>query len=383
MDWLRWLLGWLDPCNLWIYRSLRKRYISPPSWWLPLQRNLADAIEWQDQPAHPTNIYTPPTSASKLPWTSWSASQKAELDEAYREMYLWLECRARQLPIDAKGVTDRPVNLANNVAADQNRAHVQVAPEYMWKLYLAHVAFTLAAERLGLFPWRITSYSAHALRYLLDSTTMAWLAPGGFFWLGTSPSFVPAGRRDNLPATAFAPPTWLYPWLRDTGLVGTSTLDTIRRLLQWMRRNLVHFIGDASFGNMDAIWQYRGYPPISRIIGGTLDANNPGEGVRKWTAGCHGSVGFLCAVLRAANIPVQPVWICGHEAAHFITDDLYLDHGDNPYNSVVRSSPSPIDSLLIGRPTYQQWFGTNLAVNLTASAGPACANVGRAAREFV
>jgi hypothetical protein len=350
--------------------------------WLASNPNVAAAIQWQHQVADPANVYTPPSAAHKRAWARWSASEKAELDDVYREAYVWLECGAGQLPIDPNGVTDRPANQANNVANNQNRAHVQVTHAYMWKLYLAHVAFTLAAERMSLFPWSITSYSAHALRYLLDSTAMAWRAPG-FYWMGTPASRVPASRADNLPATAFGPPTWIYPWLRDTGIIGATTRETITRLLQWMRSNVLHFFGTADFGTVDAIWQYRGYPPVSRVIGGTLDPNNPSWGVRCWTAGCHGTLGFLSAVLRAANIPVQPVWICEHEAAHFITDDVYLDHGDDPYNLNVTNSPSPIDSLLIDRTTYMSWFTPDLAVNITAAAKTACSNIGRRARDFV
>ena len=98
---------------------------------------------------------------------------------------------------------------------------------------------------------------------------------------------------------------------------------------------------------------------------GTVDANYPTLGTQHWTAGCHGSVGFLSAVLRAVNIPVQPVWVCGHELAYFITEGLYLDHGDGPYNLNVKNSPSPINSLLIDEATYELWFTTDLTVNIT------------------
>ena len=75
-------------------------------------------------------------------------------------------------------------------------------------------------------------------------------------------------------------------------------------------------------------------------------------------------------MLRAVNIPVQPVWVCGHELAHFMTENLYLDHGDDPYNANVKNSNSPILSLLIDEATYTAWFTSDLTVNITDNASP-------------
>jgi hypothetical protein len=185
---------------------------------------------------------------------------------------------------------------------------VGVTPDYMWKLFIGHVGFSLALELTQRVPWSITSYSPTALRYLFDSTTMAWNLFGQYYNMGTYAGYVPAMRADNLPATAFAVPEWTYPFLTSNGLVGPTKLETIYRLLDWMRVNLSHFFGLDTYGNCFAIWQYRGYPPLSRIVSGTIDSNNPGYGSQHWTMGCHGSVGFLNAVLRVVNVPVQPVW---------------------------------------------------------------------------
>jgi hypothetical protein len=176
---------------------------------------------------------------------------------------------------------------------------------------------------------------------------------------------------------------WTYPWLQQAGLIGSTRKETIGKVLDWMRGDMWHFFGTDTFGTYNAVWQYRGYVPLSRIIGGTIDANNPSYGVQHWTAGCHGSVGFLHAVLRVLNIPVQPVWVCGHELAYFTSEKLYLDHGDDPYNAVVKAAPnSPILNLLIDEPTYQAWFTSDLTVNITDPSSPALANVGRSAAQF-
>lgn len=350
--------------------------------WLSQNANVARAIQWQFQPANPANVYAPPTAADKVIWANWTRAQKSQLIDAYNDATGWLQGGPPLSPMTNRGLTDRPRNVNPNVADDAVTTMEVVTPAYMWRLYLAHVAFSLALETRGSLPWSITRYSVAALRYLFDSTTMAWCIYLGYS-MGTYAVYVPALRADNLPKTAFGPPTWTYSWLTQANLIRRSRRTTIYAVLEWMRQNLWHFFGDDSFGNYNAVWQYRGYPPLSRIVNGTVDANNPNLGVQHWTAGCHGSVGFLNAVLRVVNIPVQPVWVCGHELANFIVDKLYLDHGDDPYNQNVKNSTSPIDSLLIDETTYKQLFTTDLTINITDNTSPACPNVGHSAAVFV
>jgi hypothetical protein len=182
---------------------------------------------------------------------------------------------------------------------------------------------------------------------------------------------------------------WTYPWLKQALLVGASRPATIGNVLEWMRYNLTHFYGTAEdpnedFGTDAAVWQYRGYSPLSRIIGGTVDSRYPLLGSAHYTAGCHGSTGFLHALLRVLNIPVQPIWVCGHEMEYFMSEDLYMDHGDDPYNAVVRASDPSLSILLllINSATYQSRFAGDLTVNLLDDASPACAWVGYAAINF-
>ena len=182
-------------------------------------------------------------------------------------------------------------------------------------------------------------------------------------------------------ATPFAPPRWVYSWLRDSQLLGQTRNETITYVLERMRQNQSHFFGPSTFGNCAAVWPHRGYPPLSRIISGTIDVNNQSYGKEHWTMGCHGSVGFLNAVLRVLNIPVLPVWVCGHELAYFATEALYLDHGDDPYNLNVKSSTQPISLLFIDEATYGSRFSPDATINVPG-AGTACNNVGLAAQTF-
>jgi hypothetical protein len=348
--------------------------------WLQQNPRVAGAIKWQFRPGDVNDAYVPPAETDKLPWPAWTAQQQADLIAAYNNYRSWFAAGAPQAAIGGGGLTDAPPNQFTG--SDSTTALEMVAPAYMWQLYVAHVAFALAAEITNVVPWSIASYNPLALRYLFDSSTMAWAIGSGVFKMGTYVVFVPPLRADNLPKTAFASPQWTYPFLVQNALIGNTRLNTIGRVLQWMRQNLSHFFGNDDLGTCDAIWQYRGYPPLSRIIGGTIDANNPGYGKQHWTLGCHGSVGFLNAVLRIVNIPVQPVWVCDHELAYLITEGKYLDHGDDPYNQNVKNSSQPILDVLIDEATYQNLFTTDPAINITDPNSPACPNVGYTAAHF-
>ena len=349
--------------------------------WLSKHPLIAEAIKWQTTAAS-SNVYVPPTDANKISWPNWDANSKAKLSNAYLDACSWFAGKQSTIP---GNLTDTPTNIDPDASQDSVSVAEHVDLGYMWDLYTAHVAFSLAAEIMGQLHWSITGYDSEQLRYLFDSSTMAWkMSPqyGTFFGMGTYDVYVPAKRADNLPSTPFAPLTYTYSFQKLYGLVGATRLETIGRLLDWMRYNLVHFFGLSTFGNCFAVWQYRGYPPLSRILKGTVDANNSSYGKQHWTMGCHGSVGFLNAMLRALNIPVQPVWVCGHELAYFMTEKLYLDHGDDPYNNNVKNSKASILKVLIDEPTYKQWFSQDLTVNIVDPASPACANVGRSAQNF-
>lgn len=359
----------------------------PPSYpdlstWLLQHQNVSKAIKWQFQPADMNNAYAAPTENNKVAWPNWTPVQKAELNQVYLDTCVWFDAGAHQVQLDPNGLTDAPTNTNPNVAGDGLTVMEGVSPDYMWNLYLAHVGFSLAAELTQRLPWSITGYDDMGLRYLFDSTTMAWNLFNSYYEMGTYSAFVPAKRADNLPKTPFAPPEWMYPFLKQGGLIAPTRLETIGAVLDWMRHNLWHFFGQDTFGNCFAVWQYRGYPPLSRIVTGTVDTNNQGLGAHHWTMGCHGSVGLLNAVLRVVNIPVQPVWIAGHELAYFMTEKMYMDHGDDPYNQNVKNSMASILNVLIDEPTYQARFTNDLTANITDPNSPALMNVGLSAAQF-
>ncbi len=337
-------------------------------------------------PGPPYSAYTPPGAAEMIAWADWSQAQKDELATAYVDAATWLlNGAATAVTMPYAGVTDAPTNWYSP-QSDSTTAMQWESPADMWKLYVSHVAFSLALETTRTVPWTIATYSAEQLRYLLDSSTMGWKLPYEpiSFGLGTyGGAHLPALRANNRPKTTFAHPMWIYRWMSGAGIIGNTRIASIGGVLDWMRHHMAHFYGTDNFGTCDNVWQYRGYPPLSRIIAGTVDAGDPADGVQHWTMGCHGSVGFLAATLRALNIPVQPVWVGGHELACFLTERMYLDHGDDPYNQVVKNAPaSPILGVLIDEATYQSRFTADLTINLNNPSAGVIANIGKGAADF-
>jgi hypothetical protein len=346
------------------FRRLQRQ---PPSLrcWLKANPAVADSIKWNFQ--FDTNAYDVPESAKKV-WSVWSSAEQQALVQAFEDAWNWYyrkkKVPGKPLPPMSnlmETITYPPVNL-NDTTDDTGDPWVAVSADYAWNLYIRWIAVNLLAEIGGHFPWSVLAYSAEQLQVLFDSTAIMSCKPDNTYTLCSGvpehPNYVK--RKDNLGGSLIAPPRYTYAFLIKNNLVGTTRLDTIAKVLQWVSNNLVHFFGDASYGNMDANWQYRGIPPITRVIEGTTSSvAGSFPPFQHWTAGCHGTTGFLRNVLRAANIPVQIVRICGHGLCYFMTENLYLDHGDDPYNLDFKSTGLPAVDLLIDEATYETWFGTN------------------------
>ena len=103
-----------------------------------------------------------------------------------------------------------------------------------------------------------------------------------------------------------APPMISASFLALNGLIAPTRLETIERLLNWCRANLLH-----TFGGMiqsgktggEVFWQYHGDTPLSRVINGTVMTEPVGNTidneVQHWTAGCHGTSALLREVERS------------------------------------------------------------------------------------
>jgi hypothetical protein len=325
--------------------------------WLATHPNIANSIKWQFK--FETNAYDVPASAKKS-WSSWSASEQQDLIKAFEEAWKWYYKQSDPFNNLQETIPYPPVNLSETITDDSLSPQVVVDESYAWQLYIRWISLNLLAEIGKHFSWSIINCNAEELQVLFDSVAFMSRRPDGKYTVCSAnpshPNYVK--RKDNLGASLVAPPRYTYAFLVKNNIIGSSRYKTIASLLQWVSNNMVHFYGSDTYGNTEAHWQYRGIPPITRVIEGTTNTVTNEFG--HWTAGCHGTAGFLRNVLRAANIPVQVACICCHALPYFMTEGLYLDHSDNPYNSTFKGLGLPTSALLINETTYINWFGANL-----------------------
>jgi hypothetical protein len=360
-----------------LYERFRTFLGLPPSLecWLSDHPNVADSIKWEF--TYPGNAYDVAETAKRA-WPAWSDAEKVELGVAFEAAWGWLYGQPTPFRNLNESIAYPPANV-NDTSTDTGSPYTAVPEAYARDLYLRWIATSLAVEIGGHVPWSVTAYPAEQLQILFDSAAiMARRGDGNFNLCAGNPGHpLYVHRKDNLGGSLIAPPRFTLAFLRNASLVGATRAATIASLLDWCRDNLVHFYGSADYGTMDQHWQYRGLPPITRIVSGTTSTYPGATMFEHWTAGCHGTAGFLRNVLRAVNIPVQLLRVCGHGQVRFITEDTYRDHADNPYNGGFKMSARPAADLLIDDATYTSWFGTDQDNHDTN-----CTDVGRRAREL-
>jgi hypothetical protein len=304
--------------------------------WLTDHPDVANAICWEKP--------IPPGTFQRIyAYTQWSQDQKQQLHNFYAEIL------SRSGPV----LQDPPPN-GYQAAGDELVQDTLISRDYAWPLYLAHVAQTLTVEIARWVPWSITTYTDEQLRILLDSRSFFTWRSGDHYAI----SFVRHG------CVVPAPPAFMFSFLaRTIGLAATPRL-MVARLLEWCRERLQHMSNGFTAENLLAFWQYAGWPPVSRIVNGTVNsAEHPELG--HYTAGCWGTSGFLRAVLRTVNIPVVSAMIENFSDAitGFPTLSLYLSHGDDPYNMWNLSHPRwSSDEFFIDEATYLAWFGPEVSL---------------------
>jgi len=312
--------------------------LTPLGAWLVANPRIANAIQWEDA-----------TGFRTLP--NWTSIERDALREAYR-----LAEQGNSLLL-----ADPPPNQL--ALADDDFPLTVLRGEDAWLLFLAHVAHALHLEIGGGLGWSARNYGDPELAVLFNSKYyFEWDAQrGGYNLSRTRVGGAAAGWPLSRGYSLLAPPKLVYDFLTANDLIAGDRLQTIGRVLEWSRQNLVHFAGALEAANAENQWQYRGLPPVSRILAGTLNNAYPLDGVQHRTAGCHGTNGFLKAVLRVVNIPVlykMPEGT-GHATPHFLSEARYLSHGDDPYNRMAKGDPPPYPAteLLIDQEQFDAWFG--------------------------
>ena len=309
--------------------------------WLDSHPAIANAIVWETVARGAAH-----GGATPVPFREWSRLQKDYLAAAFR-----LAWRGEAIEL-----ADPPPNIIQ--VADDDFVDTALKPDDAWRLYVAHIANSLALEAGNRLAWSLNSYAPESLKIIFDSREM-------FTWSSKYHGYAidPAHSEWAVPTT----PRKALAFLSTNRIANaTSTEGAIAGLLEWCRRNLYHFAGQPGGKNTEDLWQYRGFPPVTRVMTGTTQTSDPGAGSQHRTAGCHGTVGFLRATLRAINIPVKSVEVTGHALAFFPTESRYLSHGDDPYNALARmyppknSPPFPASKFLIDQAKFNAWFGTSI-----------------------
>ncbi|HNH07246.1 MAG TPA: hypothetical protein PK683_01995, partial [Leptospiraceae bacterium] len=162
---------------------------------------------------------------------------------------------------------------------------------------------------------------------------------------------------DRFGYVVYCDPVTALQFLKENKIIKTKTTDSIAAMMEWCRKHLQHFSGGDDLENLYDQWQYKGFPPLIRMIEGTVQLSDPDSGKMHITYGCWGTTGFLKALLRIINIPVELVITAGHAIPRFVEEKLYLSHGDDLYNQLAFADPPiPIDKFLIEEEKFKKWF---------------------------
>ncbi len=315
----------------------------------------------------------------EVPWAQWEDWRKQDLRQAFLAAWKW-----HQGGFSSYSGTPLPDPLPNQqVLADADGPTTLLDENTeAWPMFIATIAQSLAAEIGGWVPWSLREYDKQqdfeSLQDLLSGSKMfrrPSLNPNDYYYSPT-PGLWP--RDFSLPAH----PTVTFAFLHTHGLIAPTQYQTVGRVLDWSR-NLAHYFGGASALNMEYHWAYRGLPPVSRVLSGTLltDPQYAGQfpDPEHWTAGCYGTSAFLQSLLRAINIPVDTLSgsadTCYHTMPYFRTLHMYLSHGDDPYTLADRQATYPAEQLLISEGTWKAWFQSG-------DADTSCSNVGRRPTEL-
>ena len=268
-------------------------------------------------------------------YKDWSASEKREL-----ESYCYKVLRNRNTGVSSTAAL-------TFVPRGEQRTETRMNRTTAWNYYLAFVAQSLVVEADQRVSWSVRSLDADEKRLLFDSKSL-------FVWsIRKNAYHIPF----DLGVVSPGDPFKIYQFLTSNNLVGSNHFQTITRLVNWCR-GMSHFSGGWDSDNVYNQWQYRGYPPIERVINGTIDITRPEQGTKHRTGGCWGTTGFLRMCLRTLNIPVRLERKANHALVNFVSIQRYMTHGDDPYNRLFSNATEiPTSRLLIDQSTWNSWFG--------------------------
>lgn len=304
---------------------------------------------------HPVDdwLFRHPAVASHMGW-------RGERDGSTRPYSAWPADMKDRLRVFFDGaragrpavLSDPPPNQVRPGDAEDPRTVLSVG--HARDLYLASVAHSLALEHDRRLPWSVLDGNAAEMDALFDSLSF-------FHRRADGPGYEIVSLRHGWGIPA--PPATAFAFLQSNRMLAGTRRETIVALVTWCR-GLSHYAGSIGTSTYEDHWGYRGYMPVSKALAGTRYAGVEfrgvfGDGPRHFTAGCHGTVALLVSVLRAANIPAlyrgAPAADSTHATAIFLSEDLALTHGDDPYSRLAVRAPT--EEMLVDLPTYLEWLG--------------------------
>ena len=227
--------------------------------------------------------------------------------------------------------------------------------EDAWQIYLAHIAQTIIADHFNYISWDLDTASEEKLGHLFN---------GGSFYKFIDDHYEVKYEHGN---ATLGNPVYVFNFLRKNNLIGNNERNTIERILEWGRDNLLHYSKKPGETLEDSyIRWFNGfqgwYPPVRTIIDGVSD----GEKIVHVIRGCHGTTGFLKAICRVINIEVQDAFyygymFTGHSQTVFPSINSFLCHADDVYSGFSKTYPRvPITKILFDFDSYTNLFNDEL-----------------------
>lgn len=218
-------------------------------------------------------------------------------------------------------------------------------------MWLPHIALSLYVEVNHLVPWSIIGYSDYQKSLLLDSRHFInyWALPSGPAYT----FFLNWENGGGLTGITDWNPFYSYNFLEDNSMIQPTQQETIHALTQWIRENIYHEAASNAYA-LHLAYGYNGSYPVDKVL-------NPPWGQKHWTQGCTGTSSLYSAMLRTINIPVSiNLTLGGHRAPLFLTANLALIHGDDPYSIMNRRGLQevPVEDVFV---TIDEFYATNHA----------------------
>jgi hypothetical protein len=349
--------------------------------WLAVNDNIRNEIKWEED-NNPSYWYG--GTLSELIYDNWPENDKIALDDSFERAWQWLY-QSQETSILGSEEFSMPLKCTycegRLVSHPTSGPFTVIDEDLSKKVYITYVAHSLAVEIGGIVNWSIANSSPSELHHYFNSRSLMHrvgaLGNAEFFF--GNPGGGGDARIKYLGNVSPATPIYAYRWMVNSGLLQSSHEATIKAVLTWFRDNAVHFYGGYTYENANDHWGYPSQTSAYHLIKGTVRESESSP--KHWTAGCHGTAGFIKSVFKTINIPVEIIYTCGHAQLYFPTIGKYMDHGDNPYNANVRSQTSKdIGGILIDQATYTARFGANPDYHDTGD--PECTYIGYAATNF-